>query len=108
MDEPDSGLDGIMAKSLMQNLREIADEGRIVMVISHAPDRASELFDKVIVLAKSIKDNCGHLAFFGTVDEAFEFFNVNTLEDVVKRINRQDEGGEDLSDFYIEKYNQQM
>lgn len=108
LDEPDSGLDGIMAKSLMQNLREIADEGRIVMVISHAPDRASELFDKVIVLAKSIKDNCGHLAFFGTVDEAFEFFNVNTLEDVVKRINRQDEGGEDLSDFYIEKYNQQI
>lgn len=105
LDEPDSGLDGIMAKTLMQNLRTIADEGKIVMVISHAPDRAAELFDKIIVLAKSPKDNCGHLAFWGSVQEAFEFFDVSTLEDVVRRINRKDEGGDGLSDFYIEKYN---
>ena len=108
LDEPDSGLDGIMARSLMQNLRTIADEGKIVMVISHAPDRVSELFDKVIVLAKSTKDNCGHLAFFGTVKGAYEFFNVKTLEEVVKRINREDEGGDGLSDYYIEKYNTQI
>ena len=63
LDEPDSGLDGIMARSLMQNLRTIADRGKIVMVITHGPDRAAELFDKVIVLAKSVQDNCGHLAF---------------------------------------------
>ncbi len=105
LDEPDSGLDGIMAKTLMQNLRNIANEGKIVMVISHAPDRAAELFDKIIVLAKSPKDNCGHLAFWGTVSEALEFFEVSTLEDVVRRINRKDEGGDGLSDHYIEKYN---
>ena len=34
----------------MENLRVIADEGKIVMVISHGPDRAKDLFDKVIVL----------------------------------------------------------
>ena len=38
LDEPDSGLDGIMARSLMQNLRTIADRGKIVMVITHGPD----------------------------------------------------------------------
>ena len=105
LDEPDSGLDGIMAKTLMENLRTIANEGKIVMVISHGPDRAADLFDKVIVLAKSMKDNCGHLAFFGTVPEAYEFFDTENLEGVVRRINRKDEGGDGLSDFYIEKYN---
>ena len=108
LDEPDSGLDGIMAKTLMQNLRTIADEGKIVMVISHGPDRASALFDKVIVLAKSAKDNCGHLAFFGPVDKALSFFETDSLEGVVKRINRPDEGGDGLSDFYIEKYDREM
>ena len=104
LDEPDSGLDGVMAKTLMQNLRTIANEGKIVMVISHGPDRAANLFDKVIVLAKSIKDNCGHLAFYGSVDEAYSFFDVDTLEGVVRRINREDEGGDGKSDYYIDKY----
>lgn len=108
LDEPDSGLDGVMAKLLMDNLRQIANEGKIVMVISHGPDRAADLFDKVIVLAKSARDNCGHLAFYGTVPEAYEFFDADTLEGVVRRINREDEGGEGMSDYYIQKYNNQI
>lgn len=108
LDEPDSGLDGVMARALMENLRHIADEGKIVMVISHGPDRAADLFDKVIVLAKSVQDNCGHLAFFGTVSDAYKFFDTETLEGVVRRINREDEGGDGLSDYYIQKYNSQI
>ena len=104
LDEPDSGLDGVMARSLMNSLRAIADEGKIIMVISHGPDRARELFDRVVVLAKSEEDNCGRLAFYGTVDEALAFFEVNTLEGVVMRINRPDEGGEGKADYYINKY----
>lgn len=104
LDEPDSGLDGVMARSLMNSLRAIADEGKIIMVISHGPDRARELFDRVVVLAKSEEDNCGRLAFYGTVDEALSFFGVDTLEGVVMRINRPDEGGEGKADYYISKY----
>ena len=104
LDEPDSGLDGIMAKSLMEQLRVIANEGKIVMVITHAPDRVRDSFDKVVILAKGEKDNIGHLAFFGSVPEAFEFFDTTSLEGVVKRINRTDEGGDGLSDYYIDKY----
>ena len=88
LDEPDSGLDGTMARSLMENLRAIADQGKIVLVISHSPDRAFELFDKVIVLAKGS-----------------EFFEVDSLEHIVKRINRPDEGGDGLADHFINKYN---
>lgn len=104
LDEPDSGLDGVMARELMRNLREIADQQKIVMVISHAPDRTSYLFDKVLVLAKSEKDKVGHLAFYGLVDEAKEFFGTEKLEEIVKKINRKNEGGEGLADYYIERY----
>ena len=62
------------------------------------------MFDKVIVLAKSAIDNSGHLAYYGATTDALEFFGVNTLEGIVKRINRPDEGGDGLSDEYIEKY----
>lgn len=104
LDEPDSGLDGIMARSLMENLRSIADMGKIVMVITHGPDRASDLFNKVIVLAKSNVDDCGHLAYYGTVSDAYRFFDTTTLEGIVKKVNRADEGGDGLSDYYIDKF----
>ncbi len=104
LDEPDSGIDDVMGRGLMETLRGIADLGKIVMVITHSPERAFDLFDKVIVLAKSTKDNCGHLAFFGGVQQAFDFFNVGSFREIVKKINRPDENGEGLSDYFIEKY----
>lgn len=104
LDEPDSGLDGVMARELMENLRRIADEKKIVMVISHAPDRAADLFDNVLVLAKSTEDNVGHLAFYGLISEAKEFFDTESLEGIVKRINRTDEGGEGRADEFIKRF----
>ena len=104
LDEPDSGLDGIMATELMENLRMIACQGRIVMVITHSPDRVAHLFDKVIVLAKGTETKIGQLAFYGGIQEARDFFGVPTMEDVVKRINAVNEGGEGRSDEYIEKF----
>lgn len=83
----------------VENLNKIG-----VKVITHSPERAADLFDKVIVLAKSTKDNCGHLAFFGGVREAFDFFGVSSFREIVKKINRSDENGEGLSDYFIEKY----
>lgn len=105
LDEPDSGLDGVMAKELMLSLRRIADQGKIVMVISHSPDRAFDLFDKVIVLAKSSADDSGRLIYFGGPAEACRFFETTTLEGIVGRINRKDEGGEGLADFFLRKAN---
>ncbi|HKM22330.1 MAG TPA: ATP-binding cassette domain-containing protein [Lachnospiraceae bacterium] len=104
LDEPDSGLDGIMARTLMEKLREIADMGKIVMVITHAPDRVAELFDKIIVLAKSNTDDVGHLVFHGSVPDAFRFFETDSLEEIVKRINSVSEGGEGRADEFIQKW----
>ena len=104
LDEPDSGLDGIMARELMENLRLIACQGKIVIVITHSPDRVADLFDKVIVLAKSSETKVGQLAFYGGIQEAKDFFDVDTLENVVKCINAKNEGGEGRADEFIEKY----
>ena len=104
LDEPDSGLDGIMATELMENLRMIACAGKIVLVITHAPDRVAHLFDKVIVLAKSSETKVGQLAFYGGIQEARDFFGVDTMEDVVKCINARNEGGDGRADEFIAKY----
>ena len=104
LDEPDSGLDGIMARGLMENLRLIACQGKMVLVITHAPDRVAHLFDKVIVLAKGTETKVGQLAFYGGIQEAKDFFGTDSLENVVKRINAVNEGGEGRADEFIEKY----
>lgn len=104
LDEPDSGLDGVMARHLMESLRDIASQEKTVLVITHSPDRVIDLFDKVIVLAKGNEDNIGHLTFYGSPREAQEFFEVDTMEEIILKINRTDEGGEGLADAYIAKY----
>ena len=103
LDEPDSGLDGVMARELFQQLRVIADHGKIIIVITHTPDRVIDLFDDVIVLAKDT-ELTGRLAWFGPVEEARVFFGREKMEDIVKCINREEEGGEGRADEFVRKY----
>lgn len=103
LDEPDSGLDGILARELMQRLHDISREGRIVIVITHTPDRVLDLFDDVIVLAKDA-DRTGRLAFYGTVDEAKNFFGKDSMEGIIKTVNRIEEGGDGKADDMVEKF----
>lgn len=103
LDEPDSGLDGVIARDLMEHLRRIADEGKIVIVITHSPDRSIDLFDDVIVLAKD-SQRTGRLAFYGTVEEAREFFGKDKMEDILQLINQKEEGGEGRAEEFIAGY----
>ena len=103
LDEPDSGLDGVMARELFQQLRQIADQGKIIIVITHTPDRVIDLFDDVIVLAKD-SNRTGRLAFFGPIEEARAFFGKNRMEEIVRSVNRREEGGEGRADEFIMKY----
>ena len=103
LDEPDSGLDGVMARELMVRLRKIADNGKIVIVITHTPDRIIDLFDDVIVLAKDARLT-GRLAFYGSVVEARRFFGKEKMEEIVMSINRREEGGEGRADEFVERY----
>ena len=103
LDEPDSGLDGVVARGLFEKLRAIADEGKIVIVITHTPDRVIDLFDDVIVLAKDAS-RTGRLAWYGPVDESYKFFGKDSMEEILLSINQKDEGGEGRADEFIEKY----
>ncbi len=103
LDEPDSGLDGVMARELFVQLRHIADQGKIIIVITHTPDRVIDLFDDVIVLAKDT-NRTGRLAFFGSVGEARTFFGKEKMEEIVKSINREEEGGDGRADEFILKF----
>ncbi len=103
LDEPDSGLDGVMARELFTQLRRIADTGKIVIVITHTPDRVIDLFDDVIVLAKD-SARTGRLAWYGSIEDAKKFFGRDSMEKIVKSVNRKEEGGDGLADDFVMKY----
>ncbi len=69
LDEPTSGLDPGTEYEMMKLLRRLADQGRTIMLITHATKNVM-LCDKVIILARG-----GHLAYFGAPENALKFFN---------------------------------
>ena len=103
LDEPDSGLDAVMARELFVRLREIADTGRIVIAITHTPDRVIDLFDDVIVLAKD-STRTGRLAWYGSVEDARRFFGREKMEEIVKAVNQKEEGGGGLADEFVLRF----
>ena len=103
LDEPDSGLDGVLARDLMERLHKISRTGKIVIVITHSPDRVLDLFDKVIVLAKD-EAKTGRLVFYGPTEKAKQFFGKDKMQDVIKMINREEEGGEGKADELLKKF----
>lgn len=107
LDEPDSGLDGVVARNLFEKLRSIADSGKIVVVITHTPDRVVDLFDDVIVLAKD-SSRCGRLAYFGPIEDSYAFFEKKTMEEILLSVNQKEEGGEGRADEFIDKYARQI
>ena len=98
-----SGLDGVMARELFEQLRKIADTGKIVIVITHTPDRVIDLFDDVIVLAKD-SARTGRLAWYGSIEDARKFFERDRMEQIVKSVNRKEEGSDGLADEFVMKY----
>ena len=103
LDEPDSGLDGVISREIFTKLRQIADEDRIVLVITHTPDRVIDLFDKVIVLGRD-SNRVGRLVFYGSPQEAYVFFGKESMEQIVLSVNSREEGGEGRTDELIEAY----
>ena len=107
LDEPDSGLDGVVARGLFEKLRAIADSGKIVIVITHTPDRVADLFDDVIVLAKDV-DRTGRLAFYGSIGDAKKFFGKDSMEHVLLAVNQKEEGGEGRANEFVSRFTEEM
>lgn len=68
LDEPTSGLDPGRDRSLMEQLRRLADDGRVVAVATHSA-WGLDLCDNIIVMARG-----GRLAFAGPPDELLDHF----------------------------------
>ncbi|MEJ5202383.1 MAG: FHA domain-containing protein, partial [Anaerolineales bacterium] len=69
LDEPTSGLDPGTEYEMMKLLRHLADQGRTIMLITHATKNVM-FCDKTIILARG-----GILAFYGPPEEALEYFD---------------------------------
>jgi ABC-type multidrug transport system ATPase subunit/pSer/pThr/pTyr-binding forkhead associated (FHA) protein len=69
LDEPTSGLDPGTETAFMHLMRRLADQGRTIVMITHATKNVM-LADKVVFLARG-----GYVAWFGPPDEALAYFN---------------------------------
>lgn len=68
LDEPTSGLDPGLDRAVMQQLRQLADEDRVVVVVTHSV-LGLELCDTVVVMARG-----GRVAYVGPPDRMLEHF----------------------------------
>lgn len=84
LDEATSGLDPGLEKKMMHTLRRMADEGRTVMLITHATDNIVQA-DHVAFISQ------GKLVFFGPSQEALDFFEVEDFADIYEKIERNGE-----------------
>ncbi|MHA3702048.1 ATP-binding cassette domain-containing protein [Jatrophihabitans sp. YIM 134969] len=76
LDEPTSGLDPGLDKSVMHTLRELADDGRTVVVVTHSVANL-DVCDLVLMLAPG-----GHVAYLGPPREALGYFGKSDFADV--------------------------
>ncbi len=81
LDEPTSGLDPGLELVMMEMMREMANRGQTIILITHATFNI-HLCDKVIFLNEG-----GRLAFFGTPDEALDYFGAGDFAEVYKMLN---------------------
>ena len=93
LDEATSGLDPGLEKKMMHTLRRMADEGRTVILITHATDNIVQT-DHVAFLSE------GKLVYFGPSEEALAFFEVDEFADIYERIDHR---GDEWRQIFEEK-----
>jgi ABC transport system ATP-binding/permease protein len=84
LDEPTTGLDPGHRKEVMQRLRELADEGRTVITVTH-DESSLDVCDRLLVLAKG-----GRLAYFGPPSEALRYFGQEDFPDMFLALDRDE------------------
>ncbi|GGA55170.1 ATP-binding cassette domain-containing protein [Okeania sp. KiyG1] len=87
LDEPTSGLDPGLDKKMMQLLRKLANQGRTIILVTHATANI-RICDRVVFLGRG-----GRLCYFGSSREAMTFFSVNTgdFADIYNELETTDE-----------------
>ena len=85
LDEPTSGLDPRSAQDIVRLIRQLADRGRIVLLVTHdlSPQVMAQV-DHLMVLAPG-----GRLAWFGPPREACRYFGVETADAIFHRFHEK-------------------
>ena len=82
LDEPTSGLDPGLDRQVMNLLRDLADKGQTVLVVTHAMDHLEEC-DNIVILGVG-----GVLAYYGAPGGVFGYFHANSWADVFGKLNK--------------------
>ncbi len=82
LDEPTSGLDPGMERNMMQLLRKLSNQGKTIILITHATANLM-LCDKVVILGFG-----GKLCYFGPPSGSLQFFGVKDYADIYDCINK--------------------
>ena len=84
LDEPTSGLDPGLDGRMMELMRKLADEGRTIIMTTHAT-RNIMMADKVVFMARG-----GYLVYFGTPAEALTYFGVEDFTEIYNILDSED------------------
>lgn len=79
MDEPSSGLDPGLDRSMMQTLRRLANRGHCVAVVTHTTLNI-DICDKLALMAM------GNLCYYGSPKEALTFFGVREYTEIYNKV----------------------
>lgn len=85
LDEPASGLDPGTERNLMHSLKNMAESGKTVILVTHSTLQL-KLCDKIAFMGRG-----GRLCFFGSYDDALSFFGVTDIVDVYNLITYDSE-----------------
>ena len=81
LDEPTSGLDPGLDKKMMRTLRLLADNGRTIVLTTHATNNIFGQCDQVAFLS------FGRLVYYGPPEQAITFFGANDFSDIYSKLD---------------------
>jgi ABC-type multidrug transport system ATPase subunit/pSer/pThr/pTyr-binding forkhead associated (FHA) protein len=81
LDEATSGLDPGTETQLMRLLRQLADDGHTIVLITHATKNV-KMCDQVAFLARG-----GYLAYYGPPEQALEYFGVTDFDGIYEKLD---------------------
>jgi ABC-type multidrug transport system ATPase subunit len=96
LDEPTSGLDPQTAQEIVSLVRQLADDGRIIFIVTHdVTPSVMSMVDHLLVLAPG-----GRLAWFGPPDEGCAYFGTSSADEIFAKL--QEAKPEDWGNKYRE------
>jgi ABC transport system ATP-binding/permease protein len=96
LDEATSGLDPGTESQMMRLLRRLADQGRTVILITHATKNVMQC-DLVVFLAKG-----GKVAFYGPPQEALTYFGVTDFDDIYLKLDEDARSPQQWQQQYLQ------